>query len=56
MDASDLALCFPYAIFAQMLAFLQSLNLGLRPDTPNVQGVVNRVVRGVTIYPWNRYQ
>jgi tagatose-6-phosphate ketose/aldose isomerase len=51
--ASDLALCFPYAMFVQMLAFLQSLNLGLRPDTPNAQGVVNRVVQGVSIYPWN---
>ena len=51
-DASDLALCFPYAVFAQTFAFLQSLNLGLRPDAPNARGVVNRVVRGVSIYPW----
>lgn len=53
MGASDLALCFPYAMFAQTLAFLQSLNLGLRPDSPNARGVVNRVVQGVSIYPWN---
>jgi tagatose-6-phosphate ketose/aldose isomerase len=51
--ASDLALCFPYAVFAQAFAFLQSLTLGLRPDTPNARGVVNRVVQGVSIYPWN---
>ncbi len=51
--ASDLGLCFPYAMFAQTFAFLQSLNLGLRPDTPNARGVVNRVVQGVSIYPWN---
>ena len=51
--ASGLGLCFPYAMFAQTLAFLQSLNLGLRPDTPNARGVVNRVVQGVSIYPWN---
>jgi tagatose-6-phosphate ketose/aldose isomerase len=51
-DAPDLALCFPYAVFAQTFAFLQSLELGLRPDTPNASGVVNRVVRGVSIYPW----
>jgi tagatose-6-phosphate ketose/aldose isomerase len=51
--ASDLALCYPYAMFAQMLACLQSLNLGLRPDVPNARGVVNRVVQGVSIYPWN---
>jgi tagatose-6-phosphate ketose/aldose isomerase len=51
--ASGLGLCFPYAMFAQAFAFLQSLNLGLRPDTPNARGVVNRVVQGVSIYPWN---
>ena len=50
---SNLGLCFPYVVFAQSLAFLQSLTLGLRPDTPNARGVVNRVVQGVLIYPWN---
>jgi tagatose-6-phosphate ketose/aldose isomerase len=53
MGASDLALCYPYAMFAQTLAFLQSLMLGLKPDSPNARGVVNRVVQGVSIYPWN---
>jgi tagatose-6-phosphate ketose/aldose isomerase len=52
-NASNLALCFPYAVFAQTFAFLRSLSLGLRPDTPNARGVVNRVVQGVSIYPWN---
>ena len=51
--AANLGLCFPYVVFAQTLAFLQSLTLGLRPDTPNARGVVNRVVQGVSIYPWN---
>jgi tagatose-6-phosphate ketose/aldose isomerase len=51
--AGNLGLCFPYAVFAQTLAFLRSLSLGLRPDTPNARGVVNRVVQGVSIYPWN---
>lgn len=50
---SNLALCFPYVVFAQTFAFLQSLTLGLRPDTPNARGVVNRVVQGVSIHPWN---
>jgi tagatose-6-phosphate ketose/aldose isomerase len=49
--ASDLALCLPYAVFAQSLAFMQSLSLGLRPDVPNAKGTVSRVVQGVTIYP-----
>jgi tagatose-6-phosphate ketose/aldose isomerase len=51
--ASDLALCFPYAVFAQSVAFVQSMMLGLRPDTPNARGVVSRVVQGVSIYPWS---
>lgn len=50
--ASDLALALPYIVFCQCLALLQSLALGLRPDTPSVSGTVNRVVRGVTIYPF----
>ena len=51
--ASDLRLCFPYAVFAQTLAFFQSLRLALRPDQPNAAGTVNRVVQGVSIYPWD---
>ena len=49
--ASDLGLCLPFALFAQSLALLQSLSLGIRPDNPNAAGAVSRVVRGVTIYP-----
>jgi tagatose-6-phosphate ketose/aldose isomerase len=49
---ADLGLCLPYAVFAQSLAFLQSLALGLRADLPNAKGVVNRVVPGFTIHPW----
>jgi tagatose-6-phosphate ketose/aldose isomerase len=52
MSASALGLCFPYAVFVQALAFLQSMALGLRPDLPNAQGVVNRVVQGFSIHPW----
>ena len=51
--ASDLALCLPYAVFAQVLAFTQSMALKLKPDLPNTQGVVNRVVQGFEIYPWD---
>jgi tagatose-6-phosphate ketose/aldose isomerase len=50
--AANLALCFPFAVFAQTLAFLRSMTLGLKPDTPNARGVVSRVVQGVSIYPW----
>lgn len=50
--ASDLGLCLPFALFAQSLALLHSLSLGIRPDNPNAAGAVSRVVRGVTIHPW----
>lgn len=51
-DLSDLELCLPYAMFAQALALLRSLSLGVRPDSPNAAGTVSRVVKGVSIHPW----
>jgi len=51
-EADDVALALPYIVFCQSFALLQSLALGLRPDTPSVSGTVNRVVRGVTIHPF----
>ena len=52
--SSDLALCLPFAVFAQSLALMHSLSHGIRPDTPNAAGVVSRVVQGVSIYPLER--
>ena len=49
---SDLELCLPYVVFAQALGMLRSLSLGLSPDSPNAAGTVNRVVQGVSIYPY----
>ena len=49
---TDIELCLPYVVFAQALAMLRSLSLGLSPDNPNAAGTVNRVVQGVTIYPY----
>ena len=51
---SDLELCLPYVVFAQTLAMLRSLSLDLSPDKPNSAGTVNRVVQGVSIYPYGR--
>lgn len=51
-SASDLALCLPYVVFAQRLAMHASMALQLKPDSPNARGVVNRVVQGVSVYPW----
>lgn len=51
LTASDDAdLLFPYIVAPQMLAFFESLQLGLNPDKPNTSGTVNRVVQGVRIH------
>jgi len=51
--ANDLESCFAFALFAQSLALLRSLSVGVRPDSPNAAGTVSRVVKGVSIYPWH---
>jgi tagatose-6-phosphate ketose/aldose isomerase len=51
-DAVDIELCLPYAMFAQSLALLRSISLGVKPDEPNAAGTVSRVVKGVSIHPW----
>ncbi len=48
---TDLELCLPYVMLAQMLALHRSLSLGMKPDNPNASGTVSRVVRGVSIHP-----
>jgi tagatose-6-phosphate ketose/aldose isomerase len=49
--AADIDLVFPYIAIAQLYAFFVSRALGLSPDNPNPQGMVNRVVQGVRLYP-----
>ncbi|MBA4603251.1 SIS domain-containing protein [Thermoactinomyces mirandus] len=48
----DFLLALFYIIFAQTLALKKSLQLGITPDNPSPDGRVNRVVKGVTIYPF----
>ncbi|BES64188.1 SIS domain-containing protein [Gottschalkiaceae bacterium SANA] len=48
----DTFLSFPYIITAQLIAFYNSLALGMTPDNPSPTGFVNRVVQGVHIYPY----
>ena len=43
-----------YINVAQCIAMLKSIKNGVRPDTPCPSGTVNRVVKGVTIYPYHR--
>ena len=41
-----------YITFAQTLSVLKSLSMNLTPDNPCPSGEVNRVVKGVTLYPY----
>ena len=41
-----------FVLVAQMLALRKSLSMRIDPDNPNPAGIVNRVVRGVNIYPY----
>lgn len=41
-----------YTLYAQVFALLSSVKVGLEPDNPNPTGLINRVVKGVTIYPY----
>lgn len=49
-DSDDAELLFPYIAAPQILAFFESLRIGLTPDKPNTSGTVNRVVQGVRIH------
>ncbi len=39
-----------YVLPAQILGFYKSLNFGLSPDSPSINGSISRVVQGVKIY------
>ncbi|MCL6549264.1 MAG: SIS domain-containing protein [Alicyclobacillus sp.] len=39
-------------VFPQLLALFRSVHEGLLPDSPSPGGVISRVVRGVSIYPY----
>ena len=41
-----------FIMFAQTLAVMKSLSMGITPDNPCPTGEVNRVVKGVTLYPY----
>jgi tagatose-6-phosphate ketose/aldose isomerase len=49
---ADNYLLFNYILSAQLMAFFKSMSLGLSPDDPAPSGEVNRVVKGVKIYPY----
>jgi len=42
----------PTAVMFQLLGMFKSLSLNLSPDSPSASGTINRVVKGVNIYPF----
>ena len=44
-----------YIVCAQLIALFKSLSLNITPDNPCPTGEVNRVVKGVTLYPYTTY-
>ncbi|UNT96580.1 SIS domain-containing protein [Allobaculum mucilyticum] len=48
----NMYLAFDYILVAQVIALFKSISLGITPDNPCPTGEVNRVVQGVTIYPY----
>lgn len=48
----NMYLAFDYILAAQVIALFKSIKLGITPDNPCPTGEVNRVVKGVTIYPY----
>ncbi|MDF9825490.1 tagatose-6-phosphate ketose/aldose isomerase [Breznakia sp. PF5-3] len=43
-----------YIVVAQLIALYKSLSFDITPDNPCPSGEVNRVVKGVTIYPYEK--
>lgn len=43
-----------YVNVAQTIALLKSIKMGIKPDTPCPSGRLNRVVKGVTLYPYKK--
>ena len=48
----NIFLGFDYILVAQVIALFKSIKTGISPDDPCPSGEVNRVVKGVTIYPY----
>ncbi|WP_053367735.1 SIS domain-containing protein [Bacillus sp. FJAT-27245] len=46
----DELLALNYVLYGQLFALFSSLRLGVTPDNPSPSGMVNRVVKGVTIH------
>jgi len=51
--AEDVAVGIQGLVFMQLLSMYTSLKLGVTTDNPSPTGLVNRVVQGVTVYPYS---
>ena len=51
---ASILLGLEYVVLAQIIAVLKSLALGITPDNPSPSGLVNRVVAGVVIHPYQK--
>ena len=49
---ADVAAAIQGLVFMQLLSMYTSLALGITTDNPSPSGLVNRVVQGVTVYPY----
>ncbi len=53
-EHNNVLLGLDYITVAQVLALFKSLSLNITPDNPCPSGEVNRVVKGVILYPYTR--
>lgn len=54
VDLPNVVCGLEYIMVAQTIAIFKSLKLNFTPDNPCPTGEVNRVVKGVTIYPYTK--
>lgn len=54
VDLPNVLCGLEYITVAHIIALFKSLKLGFTPDNPCPTGEVNRVVKGVTIYPYTK--
>lgn len=53
-ELDNIFLGLEFVMVGQLIALFKSLSLGVTPDNPCPSGVVNRVVKGVTLYDYTR--
>ena len=54
IDIEEAYLSILFVIYAQVFALLSSVKKEIQPDNPSPDGLVNRVVEGVTLHPYSK--